>query len=399
MILFEHEGKELLRSVGIPTPKSILVRSLDELKSCAWELFPCVAKAQVLSGKRGLRGGVMVVNNREELQEQAAHFFGARLGDDIVTTILVEERVVFDEEWYLSLTYSTHSRSPVLLFCKTGGVNVEDAALANEFAIHPVRGFEEYRVRNFFLSHGVGGKDLVPLIGLSSKLFSLFMREDARLLEINPLARVGAGSFVALDCKMMLDDDAAFRHRWTWDDRPLMGRFPTQRENAVRAIDTGEQYYRGSAGKYIELDGDIACLFSGGGASISMMDALLAAGGKPANYTEYSGNPPREKVYQLAKIVISKPGLKGIWIAGGVANFTHIGETMAGIADALRELHPSIPIVVRRAGPFEEAGKKCLEDTARELNLDLSWFGRETTMTETAKLLMDKILARQTVSV
>lgn len=399
MILFEHEGKELLRSAGIPTPKSILIRSLDELRSSAWEHFPSVVKAQVLSGKRGLRGGVLSVNNREELQEHAARFLDARLGDDVVTAVLLEERAVFDEEWYVSLTYSTEKRSPVLLFAKIGGMGVEDGTGAHEFCVNLLRGFEEYRVRNFFLSHGVGGKDLVSLIGLSSKLFTLFIREDARLLEINPLARLGEGSLVALDCKMMLDDDAAFRHTWTWEERPLMGRYPTERENAVRAIDSGDHYYRGSAGKYIELDGDIACLFSGGGASISMMDALLAAGGKPANYTEYSGNPPREKVTQLAKIVMSKPGLKGIWIAGGVANFTHIGETMAGIADALRGLHPDIPIVVRRAGPFEEEGKKCMEDVAREFNLDLSWFGRETSMTDTAKLLMDKISARVPLSV
>lgn len=399
MILFEHEGKELLRSVGIQTPRSVLIHSSDDLKSSGWDVFPCMVKAQVLSGKRGLRGGVVGVNNREKLEEQAAHFLGALLGDDIVTAVLVEERAVFDEEWYVSLTYSTEKRAPVLLFSKSGGMSVEDDAGAHEFCVNPLRGFEEYRIRNFFLSHGVGGKDLLSLIGLSSKLVTLFIREDARLLEINPLARLGEGSFVALDCKMILDDDAAFRHTWTWGDRPLMGRFPTEREQAVRTIDSGDHYYRGSAGKYIELDGDIACLFSGGGASISMMDALAAAGGKPANYTEYSGNPPREKVTQLAKIVMSKPGLKGIWIAGGVANFTHIGETMAGIADALRELRPSIPIIVRRAGPFEEEGKKWLEDTARELNLDLSWFGRETSMTQTAKLLMDKISARVPLSV
>ena len=139
------------------------------------------------------------------------------------------------------------------------------------------------------------------------------------------------------------------------------------------------------------MEGDIVCVFSGGGASISMMDALLKVGGKPANYTEYSGNPPREKVAALAKIVLSKPGLRGIWIVGGVANFTHIGNTMAGIADVLRELKPRIPIIIRRAGPHEAEGRELMEKLAAERQLDLKWYGREISMTQTAEILMKKV--------
>jgi citryl-CoA synthetase large subunit len=170
-----------------------------------------------------------------------------------------------------------------------------------------------------------------------------------------------------------------------------MGRPPTEREIAVKKIDEGEGYYRGTAGKYIEMDGDVAILFSGGGASIANMDALIKSGCKPANYTEYSGNPPREKVYQLAKIVLSKPGLKGLWIAGGVANFTNVGETFHGIVDALDELKPSYPIVVRRAGPYEKEGMQLMEDCAKRNNLNMRLFGKETSMSETAAVLASMI--------
>ena len=139
------------------------------------------------------------------------------------------------------------------------------------------------------------------------------------------------------------------------------------------------------------MDGNIAVLFSGGGASIANMDALLKTGLRPANYTEYSGNPPREKVYQLTKIVLSKPGLKGLWIAGGVANFTNIAETFNGITDALDEIKPKFPIVVRRAGPHEDEGMRLMRECADRNNLNIKLFGKETSMSATAQILADMV--------
>ncbi|MBI4272562.1 hypothetical protein HY621_01785 [Candidatus Uhrbacteria bacterium] len=391
MILYEHEGKNLFRSYGIKTPQSVLVSAREELAHIVWDIFPCVLKVQVLKGKRGLHSGIFFAENTEDLSQKGEMLFAQPFQGEQVCAILVEEKISILAEWYLSMTYSTRYFSPVLLFSFSGGNHVEEQRDIFETVIHPVRGFEEFRIRNFFLKCGVRGKDLLALVSLSRSLYTLFSEEDARLAEINPLVRLSEGEFRALDAKVILDDDSEYRHTWHYPSRTVMGRAPTPREQAVRVIDTGEFYYRGTAGKYIEFDGNIACLFSGGGASISMMDALEAVGGRAANYTEYSGNPPREKVYELAKIVFSKPNVKGIWIVGGVANFTHIGETMAGIADALRDVAPSVPIVVRRAGPFEEEGRSRMEQTAREKNLNLSWYGREVSMTDTAKILMDKI--------
>jgi succinyl-CoA synthetase beta subunit len=159
----------------------------------------------------------------------------------------------------------------------------------------------------------------------------------------------------------------------------------------VKKIDEGEAYYRGTAGKYIEMDGDIAILFSGGGASIANMDALIKCGLKPANYTEYSGNPPREKVAALAKIVLSKPGLRGLWIAGGVANFTNIADTFAGIVDAIDEVKPTYPIVERRAGPSEEEGMRIMRECAERNNLHMELFGKEMSMSDSAKVLAEMV--------
>lgn len=396
MILYEHEGKKLFQQYAIPTPRGVVAKSADDPVLASWETFPCIVKAQVLAGKRGMFGGVKRASSLNELQVQAAELFSKKVCNDQVAGLLVEEAITFESEWYLAVTYSTRHRRPVLLFSFFGGSNVEDGEEAAECIFDPLRGFEEHRVRDFFLRHSLRGKDLLSLTSLARSLFTLFWEEDARLAEINPLVkRSDTAEYIALDAKVMMDDDALYRHDRIWDERTILGRWPTEREHAVCTIDTGEFYYRGTAGKYIEMDGDIACLFSGGGASISMMDALAAAGGKPANYTEYSGNPPRQKVYELAKIVLSKPGLRGIWIVGGVANFTHIGETMAGIADALRDLRPAVPIVIRRAGPYEHEGRRMMEDIARECEIDLCWYGRDVSMTDTARILMDKICLNQ----
>lgn len=211
-------------------------------------------------------------------------------------------------------------------------------------------------------------------------------------MEINPLVKTTDGRLVAADAKVALDDDAFYRHE-EWKDlepRTMMGRLPTEREVEARKIDEeGEKYYQGTAGKYIELDGDIGLILNGGGASIANMDALAATGLKAANYTEYSGNPPREKVYKLAKVVMSKPGLRGLWMCGVVANFTNVKETFLGIIDALDEVKPTYPIVVRRDGPESTEAFQLLEECAKRNNLTIKMFKKEVGMSETASVLHD----------
>jgi citryl-CoA synthetase large subunit len=250
----------------------------------------------------------------------------------------------------------------------------------------------EVGVKGFLHSlRSVGMTDKVVM--LVQNLWNCFINEDARVVEINPLVKTADGQWYAADAKVALDDDAFYRHpEWkVLEPRTSLPRPPTEREIAAAKIDEGEAYYRGTASKYIELDGDIAILFSGGGASIANMDALIKAGGKPANYTEYSGNPPREKVAALAKVVLSKPGLKGLWIAGGVANFTNVADTFQGIVDALDELKPSYPIVVRRAGPHEEEGMRIMKECGERNGLTMKLFGKETSMSETAGVLMGMV--------
>ena len=150
--------------------------------------------------------------------------------------------------------------------------------------------------------------------------------------------------------------------------------------------------YRGTAGKtYIDLDGDIAILASGGGASLVALDALMSYGGAPANYTEYSGNPPAEKVKRLTNIVLSKQGLSGCWVVGGTANFTDIYETLQGFAESLLSLSPKpdYPIVIRRAGPRDREAFEMLKSFAEKNGFDMHFYDENTPITSTANIIVD----------
>ncbi len=382
MNLYEFEGKELFASHGIAVPKGVVVRRGENVLDAYTTLGvgEVVVKAQVLSGKRGKNNAIRFCSidagtqNFASVQKACEEIFQMQVRGQYVAAIRIEEKLAIAEEHYISISYDSQARQPVLVYSAKGGVDIEDVP--------------ERDIRKELLDvrqEKLGFAD----IPFAQELWNCFLGEDARQVEINPLVKTTANKWIAADAKVALDDDAFYRHEsWkNFEARTMMGRLPTDREKEVTAIDAGEDYYRGTAGKYIEMDGDIAILFSGGGASIANMDALIKTGLKPANYTEYSGNPPREKVRDLAKIVLSKPGLRGLWIAGGVANFTNVKETFNGIVDALDEIKPTYPIVVRRAGPYEVEGMELMRECALRNNLNMKLFGKETSMSETAGIL------------
>ena len=375
MNLYEFEGKQLLAKYGLRIPKGVVVRRGEDA-IFAYEnlgVADVVVKAQVLSGKRGKNNGIIFCSNSEEVKKAVDELFQKNIRGQYVAAVLLEEKLAIEEEHYISIVYYTTTKQPMLLYTEAGGMDIEDVA--------------HEKIQKIALD--IRQENLLVSLPYARELWKCFLTEDTRQIEINPLVRTVGGEWVAADAKIALDEDAFYRHEeWkNLESRTMLGRLPTERELVVKKIDEGEGYYRGTAGKYIEMDGDIAILFSGGGASIANMDALIKAGLKPANYTEYSGNPPREKVYALAKIVLSKPGLRGLWIAGGVANFTNIAETFHGIADALAEIKPTYPIVVRRAGPFEDEGRRLIEECAARNGLTMQFFGKETSMSDTAQVL------------
>ncbi len=387
MNLYEFEGKTLFQKHGIATPKGVVVRRGDNWAQMYMDLgaTDVVVKAQVLSGKRGKNNGIRFCSSAGDVVSAVKDLFEMNIRGQYVAAVLIEEKLNIAEEHYLSIVYNTNAKQPMMIYSQSGGMDIEEVS-------------EENIVKQ---NVDIRKEKIETEIPYAQELWNCFLAEDTRLVEINPLVKTADGRWVAADAKVAIDDDAFFRHGSTdspqvtnWEEmepRTMLGRLPTDREIMAKKIDEGEKYYQGTAGKYIELDGDIGLILNGGGASIANMDALASAGLNAANYTEYSGNPPREKVHQLAKVVLSKPGLKGLWMCGVVANFTNIKETFMGIVDALDEIKPTYPIVVRRDGTESAEGFAILEECAKRNNLNIKMFKKETGMSETASVLAEMI--------
>lgn len=382
MILYEFEGKKLLSAAGIAVPTSQLL-TMSEARANALNnklltiKFPVVLKAQVLSGKRAEAGGIQFAENEAEFKEKLSQMLGSTINKEKVEQVLVEEKVSVKEEYYLSISYDTDERSPVMTYSESGGT-----------------GIEEREVKKVVINPLDPTSNLPSNLekGFLEKLINLFFDQDCILLEINPLVKTEKG-FIALDAKIKLDDFAKARHsEWDFPPRSAPGHTPTKGEIEAKKIDEGD--YRGTAGSsYFDLEGDIAVLSSGGGVSLTALDSLISFGGKPANFTEYSGNPPKEKVAKLTKIVLDKPNIHGLWIIGTVvANFTDIYETLSGFIEGLRQTEKDLntkfdfPIVIRRGGPRVEEAYEMLSKI-KEFDLHLQ--GGETSIASSAKIMAE----------
>ncbi|MBI3341869.1 hypothetical protein HY024_01990 [Candidatus Curtissbacteria bacterium] len=388
MKLFEFEGHKLLQKAGIESPFFVVCENLADIKKARLKLkFPVVAKVQVLSGKRGKNGGIVIISREAQLLEFAKEHLGKEFpaeGGEKVKYIVVASKVDLEKEYYVSITYDTISRMPFMLFSEAGGVEIEEMVHKGEevvrVGIDPTIGPKKADFRKISLPF-----DFVE------KLWLAFSSSDARLVEINPLAKTKDGKLVAIDAKVILDDNGLLRHT----DLEVLPKGaassePTERELQAHKID--ETDYRGSAGSaFIEFPGDIAILASGGGASLLIMDAIAAAGGAPANYTEYSGNPSREKVEKLTKITLSKDGLAGCLVCGAFANFTDIFETLSGFADAILKMKTKVkyPIVIRRGGPKQEQAYEMLRKLAKKEGFDIHLYGPDTPMSVAAHRVVE----------
>lgn len=357
MKLYEHESKKLLEKRGLKVPEK--------------EGKTYVVKAQVLASDRKKHGGIKFAESKEEAEKLAEEMKSSEIRGHEINKVLIEEQIDIQEEYYIAFLWDTELRRPVMLFSEDGGSGIEDREV-QKIELGEEHDFEELE------------EDLRPVV---EKLFEAFLEEDIEFLEINPLAFEGE-DFAVVDAMIELEDDASFRHEWDFPERTEFAREKTKREIKAEKID--EDDHRGVAGKYTELEGDIGMILAGGGASLTNMDALIEAGGKPANYTEYGGNPPTEKVYRLSKVIMSKE-LNGLLHVGGTANNTNILRTMKGFIQALREEKPDYPIVIRRDGPQADKAFEMLREVREDLDLDMELYRNDLPMTESSEKLMEMI--------
>ena len=351
MKLREFEGKRLFEKYNIPIPKGILLKNPAGLLGDV--SGPLVVKAQVRAGDRKAAGGIEFCSREEAFSGVVPAMFRKTVRDEAVQHVLVEERLQAEDEYYLSFSYSTDERSPVLAFSAQGGSGIDSATLV------PVSfqgGINEEVVRRATTNAVLSPADQLCVRDVAEKLWHLFLDEHALLAEINPLMKTRSGDWVAADAKIILDDAK----------------------------------HGASKRPFLSLGGDIAILASGGGASMLNIDSLMHHGGRPANYVEYSGNPPAEVVRELTMRVLGQPNLKGCWVIGGTANFTDIFETLNGFVDGLRALQPkpTFPILIRRDGPRQEEAFTMLRDVAQKEGFQFYVFGSETPMEESARMMV-----------
>jgi succinyl-CoA synthetase beta subunit/citryl-CoA synthetase large subunit len=370
--LLEHEAKVLLRESGIPVPPGRLVKRPEDLRAaCAGVPFPRMVKAQVPAGGRGKAGGVFRAATREEAERRGEALLAATLGGLAVEGLLLEEAVAALEESFLAVTYDPQEKRPVVLASRRGGIEVEAIARAEPAGLvrAPVdvrTGLQPSEAREVARRLGFDGPHLTAFADLAHRAAHAFLRLDATLLEINPLARTAPGSFVALDARLEIDDDALFRQPdlervHGIRRRDGSGRPPTPLEGEAARIDALD--HRGVAGRVIEFDGELGLLIGGGGASLAAFDAIRRHGGRPANYCEIGGNPSVRKVQALTELLLRKPGVRRLGVIMNVVSNTRVDLVARGVIKgclaAGREPRATIS-VFRVPGSWEEEGGEIL---------------------------------------
>lgn len=393
MRLYEFESKEILAGEGVRVPRSQLITSIQDTAEYHG-LLPGVVKIQTLSKKRSSVGGIQFVDCTEEVPRVLEKCLGQKFGKTIVEQVLLEERIQSEEEFFLSVSYDNSQGQPVVLFSTKGGIDIEaqalsDPALLHYLPIQPHLPFRPYQAVGWLSEIGFSGDCLGELGGFLEKIVSLFFKYDLLLLEINPLAMLASNGFVALDCHMEIDDDALQRFPLK-SYASLVGRQEGERrltefERQARKIDASD--HRGVTGRMLEFPGHLGLLIGGGGASLTIFDAIRKYGGSPANYCEVGGNPTVEKVRELTKLLVSRPSVQFLAIITNVVNNTQAHVVARGVIEGVQQVgkDPRDMIVVfRLPGSGEEECKKFLAQYGIPFN------GREVSIEQAASLAVKR---------
>jgi succinyl-CoA synthetase beta subunit len=392
--VLEDDSKRVLSGFGLTVPRGGRVTIPDDAQTLA-STMPggCVVKALVPAGRRGKAGFVQVCESPGVAGEAATRMLGEYFGSYRVTELLVEERIDIASEYYLSIMIDPATVEIALLLSAHGGVEVEEhSGEVVRIGVNPLGTVDLLDLVKAWDKAGAG-RDADALAEATVQALTAFRDLDATLLEINPLAVSAAGQVVVVDTMLAIDDLALQRQRHV---APLViegsdraARPETALELRVAEINA-DRSERGSA-RYLELEGgDIGFLCGGGGASLLLFDALVTAGGAPANYSEFGGNPTEKRVYDLTRVVLDKPGVRGLFVAHNITNNTQVDVVARGVTRAVADakLPPSFPVVAREVGVNDEEGRRLFEDAG------VHYLGAEITLDRAAQIMVD--VMRQT---
>jgi succinyl-CoA synthetase beta subunit len=356
--LYEYQGKELFKRYGIPVSDGRLATSPEEARAAAEELGgQVVVKAQVLTGGRGKAGGVKLADDPRDAEQKARDILGLDINGHVVHKLWIERASDIAKEYYLSITFDRGEKKPLFMLTTQGGVEIEQVAEENPDAlarlhVDALEGFQPYQGRRLIYGAGIEDPDeQKQVLAIIGKLYRCFVDADAMLCEVNPLIVTPQGEVKALDSKFTVDDSALFRHPdvAAWRD--------------TSAADPLEAFAREKGVTYVKLDGEVGILGNGAGLSMSTVDVVVVAGGRPANFCDLGGGGSAEGVVDALEVITRDPQVRSIFfnIFGGI---TRCDEVARGILEALNRIEIKVPIVVRLDGTNAEEGRKILADAA-----------------------------------
>ncbi|RKZ01763.1 MAG: ADP-forming succinate--CoA ligase subunit beta [Candidatus Hydrothermota bacterium] len=360
MKLLEYASKEVMRKFGLPVTDWELVRSVEELERVIDKFqFPVALKAQVPVGGRGKAGGIKIAKDRSEALEKADKIFNLKIKGIPVKKLMVSQAVKIEKEYYIGVVVDRKHQTPTVMVSAEGGVDIEEVARTKPEAIHMLQvdinsGLMPYQAR--FLAHKIFDDPKLALRGADVilKLYNTFVAVDAQLAEINPLALTKDRELEALDAKIVVDDNALYRHPDLESLRDLDYEDATELEAKEAGL------------SYVKLDGYIGCCVNGAGLAMATMDLIKHYGGEPANFLDVGGSSNPEKVRKAMELILRDKNVKSIYINifGGI---TRCDDVANGLIQAFSQMEIPVPVVVRLTGTNEEIARKMLNESGLPL--------------------------------
>jgi succinyl-CoA synthetase beta subunit len=355
MDLLEYQGKQLFAKHGVPVPDGRPATAVPEAVKVAEELgFPVVIKAQVQIGGRGKAGGIKLATDRHEAEEHATAILGMDIRGYTVHELYVEKASEIDEEYYAAIVFDRSAKKPMVMLSRMGGMDVEEVAETDPKAVRmlhvdPLLGLQDFHGRRLAFESGIAEDVIRPVGAMLAKLYDVFVREDATLVEVNPLLITKSREVVALDAKVTVDDNALYRHPDVAELRDLSAEDPQERMAKERGL------------TYVKLDGNVGILGNGAGLVMSTLDVVAQAGGKPANFLDAGGGSKAEAITSAVEVILSDDKVSAVLfnIFGGI---TRCDEVAKGLIEAFEQVKPDVPFVVRLDGTNDKEGRALLAE-------------------------------------
>ena len=359
MKVHEYQAKEIFSSYGIPVERHALCHTADGAVAAYHRMGVnrVAIKAQVLTGGRGKAGGVKLADNDRDVYQYAQTILGMTIKGYPVTKVLLSEAINIAAEYYISFTIDRNTRSVVLIMSAAGGMDIEEVARQYpekimRYNIDPLVGIPDYLARKFAFSLFEQAEQANRMTTIIQNLYKAFIEKDASLAEINPLVLTPTGTLLAIDAKMVLDDNALYRH----SDLQKLSE-PTEDEK-LEAIAKERGF------SYVRMDGEIGCMVNGAGLAMATMDMIKLYGGNPANFLDIGGSSNPIKVIEAMKLLLDDKKVKVVFINifGGI---TRGDDVAVGLLQAFDQIHTDIPIIVRLTGTNERMGRELLSKNSR----------------------------------